>query len=66
MSDSDLAREMRETRRLLGLTQGELGEAIGYAKNSVWRIEAGLRTPNRPRLIERALRDLRREHGYEG
>lgn len=38
---------LRQRRRALGLTQAELGQRIGYARETVRKVEAGARSPSR-------------------
>ena len=36
-------KELKEARERLGMTQAELGEALGMQRNSITRMELGLR-----------------------
>jgi len=51
--------ELRAARKRLGLTQAELGAAIGRRQASISRLEHG--AADVPRVVEMALRGLQRE-----
>lgn len=41
--DADIGRRLREARSYLGLTQGEVAEALGFARTTVHAMESGKR-----------------------
>lgn len=51
-----LGDRLRKAREVAGLSQGEMAEAIGIARNSVGRYESGAYDPSRPVLIAWAFR----------
>lgn len=51
-----LGDRLRKAREIAGLSQGEMAEAIGIARNSVGRYESGSFDPSRPVLIAWAFR----------
>ena len=51
-----LGDRLRKAREVAGLSQGEMAEAIGIARNSVGRYESGAYDPPRPVLIAWAFR----------
>ncbi|MGH7862575.1 MAG: ATP-binding protein, partial [Candidatus Dormibacteraceae bacterium] len=44
---SSFGRWLRQRRRALGLTQAELGQRIGYSKETLRKVEANVRSPSR-------------------
>jgi transcriptional regulator with XRE-family HTH domain len=50
-------RELRKQRLLLGLTQRELAERLGMARNTITRYERGF-LPTVPKYVELAVRAL--------
>ncbi|MFE3602998.1 helix-turn-helix domain-containing protein [Streptomyces sp. NPDC059142] len=48
-----VGRQIKLWRTGAGLSQAELGEAIGYGENQVYKVEAGKRIP-RPEFLDRA------------
>jgi transcriptional regulator with XRE-family HTH domain len=50
-------RELRKQRLLLGLTQRELAERLGMARNTITRYERGF-LPTIPKYVELAVRAL--------
>jgi transcriptional regulator with XRE-family HTH domain len=55
-------RELRKQRLLLGLTQRELAERLGMARNTITRYERGF-LPKVPKYVELAIRGLVAEAG---
>jgi transcriptional regulator with XRE-family HTH domain len=53
-------RELRRQRLLLGLTQQQLAERLGMARNTITRYERGL-LPRVPKYVELALKGLAAE-----
>jgi transcriptional regulator with XRE-family HTH domain len=53
-------RELRKQRLLLGLTQGELAERLGMARNTITRYERGF-LPTIPKYVELAVKALTTE-----
>lgn len=51
-----LGDRLRKAREIAGLSQGEMADAIGIARNSVGRYESGAYDPSRPVLIAWAFR----------
>jgi transcriptional regulator with XRE-family HTH domain len=51
-----LGDRLRKAREVAGLSQTEMAEAIGIARNSVGRYEAGAYEPSRPVMIAWAFR----------
>jgi transcriptional regulator with XRE-family HTH domain len=50
-------RELRKQRLLLGLTQRELAERLGMARNTITRYERGF-LPTIPKYVELAVKGL--------
>jgi transcriptional regulator with XRE-family HTH domain len=50
-------RELRRQRLLLGLTQQELAQRLGMARNTISRYECGF-LPTIPKYVELAMRGL--------
>jgi len=50
-------RELRKQRLLLGLTQRELAQRLGMARNTICRYERGF-LPTIPKYVELAIRAL--------
>jgi transcriptional regulator with XRE-family HTH domain len=58
-------RELHRQRLLLGLTQQELAEKLGMARNTITRYERGF-LPTIPKYVELALKALVLESGTPG
>lgn len=50
--------ELLEARRVLGLTQKELGRLLSVAENTIWRYEKGILRIEHPGMLELALKCL--------
>jgi transcriptional regulator with XRE-family HTH domain len=55
-----VGRKIREVRDGLGMPRAVLARRVGVADNTIWRIEAGKRTPSMG-LLEKIARELRTE-----
>jgi len=55
-------RELRKQRLLLGLTQRELADRLGMARNTITRYERGF-LPRVPKYVELAIKGLVVESG---
>ena len=58
-----LGRRVRVCRQLLGLTQQQLGDAVGCSKSHISQIEQGLALPSVPLLVSLS-RHLHQRPGY--
>ena len=56
----DIGQRIREVREDLGMPGAVLARRVGVAKNTIWRIERGERTPS-VALIEKIAHELRTE-----
>jgi transcriptional regulator with XRE-family HTH domain len=56
----DIGRRIREVREDRGMPRTVLARRVGVADNTIWRIEAGRRTPSLD-LLEKVARELRTE-----
>jgi transcriptional regulator with XRE-family HTH domain len=54
----DVGRRIREVREERGMPRTVLARRVGVAQNTIYRFEAGLRTPSIP-MLERIARELR-------
>ena len=57
------AEGLKASREALGLTQNQLGNAIGVHGNTIARWERGLLQIDKPILVARAVRDLEQRTG---
>ncbi len=61
VSQPDIRAVLGEARAAAGMTQAQLGEALGVPANTIARWERGELAPQHPRMLELALRQIQRE-----